>query len=174
MARARPCVASESPAAEWKGFATRRTTRPSAKVPTTRQCSSLPRQSRIALETSLLLKSRPHFFVCHRHSANAPRIERHIDRIRQRRIGDVFFLQKLFHQLCRLARSTQDCKPLPRLPSQTISRDCAVVIDAQKQIFLRARANLGKKQPRQKGRTINLLERAFHHRAKGVMRETAQ
>src|SRR2546430_11626822 len=64
MARARPCVASESPAAGWKGFATRRTTRPSAKVPTTRQCSSLPRQSRIALETSLLLKSRPHFFVC--------------------------------------------------------------------------------------------------------------
>src|SRR5438445_4597512 len=64
MARARPCVASESPAVEWTGLATRRTTRPSAKVPTTRQCSSLPRQSRIALETSLLLKSRPHFFVC--------------------------------------------------------------------------------------------------------------
>src|SRR4029077_2278372 len=207
------------PAGEWKGLATRRTTRPSAKVPTTRQCSSLPRQSRIALETSLLLKSRPHFFVCqssitnsafpvalqhgrfhssvgqllisilpnrvafrqflgrifsHCHSANAPCIERHIDRIRQRRIGDVFFLQKLFHQLCRLARATQDCKPLPRLPSQTISRDCAVVIDAQKQILFRTRTDLGKKQPRQEGGTINLLERALHYRAERVMRETTQ
>src|SRR5438128_8508582 len=63
MARARPCVASESPAVEWKGLATRRTTRPSAKVPTTRQCSSLPRQSRIALETSLPLKTGTQFFV---------------------------------------------------------------------------------------------------------------
>src|SRR6266403_4916084 len=219
MAPAPQFAATKLPAVEWTGLATRRTTRPSAKVPTTRQCSSLPRQSRIALETSSLLKSRPHFFVCqssitnsalpialqhgrfhssvgqllisifpnrvafrqflvrvfrHCQPANTPRIERHIDRIRQRRIGDVFFLQKLFHQLCRLARSTQDCKPLPRLPSQTISRDCAVVIDAQKQIFLRARANLGKKRPRQKGRTINLLERALHHRAERVMRETPE
>src|SRR5260370_7659365 len=147
MARARPCVASESPAGGWKGFATRRTTRPSAKVPTTRQCSSLPRQSRIALETSLLLKSRPHFFVCqssitnsafpvalqhgrfhssvgqllisifpnrgafrqflgrifsHRHSANAPRIERHINPIRHLRTVTVSFFQKLFHHLSPL------------------------------------------------------------------------
>src|SRR6266436_9895160 len=124
MVPARQFAATKLPAAEWKGLATRQTTRPSAKVPTTRQCSSLPRQSRIALETSSLLKSRPHFFVCqssitnsalpvarqhgrfhssvgqllisifpnrvafrqflgrifsHRHSANAPRIERHID-----------------------------------------------------------------------------------------------
>src|SRR6266436_3273199 len=133
MARARPCVASESPAAGWKGFATRRTTRPSAKVPTTRQCSSLPRQSRIALETSLLLKTGAQLFVrqssisnralavalengrfnssvgqllismfpnsvafrqflarvfSNRHPANAPRVECHIDRIRQLRIGN--------------------------------------------------------------------------------------
>src|SRR5437899_6086058 len=153
MARARPCVASESPAAGWKGFATRRTTRPSAKVPTTRQCSSLPRQSRIALETSLPLKTGTQFFVrqssisnralavalengrfnstvaqllismlpngvasrqflsrvfSHRHPANAPSIECLIDGIRQRRIGDMLFSQKGFHQFSSLARSTQD------------------------------------------------------------------
>src|SRR6267378_1860341 len=219
MAPAPQFAATKLPAVEWKGLATRRTTRPSAKVPTTRQCSSLPRQSRIALETSLPLKTGAQFFVrqssitnrtfaialehgrfnssvgqllvsmfpngvasgqflarvfSHRHPANGPCVECHIDGIRQRRIGDVFFLQKGFHQFRRLTRSAQDCEALPRLPGQSISRDCAVVIDAQKQIFLRARADLGKKQPRQKGRTINLLERTLHYRAERVMRETPQ
>src|SRR6266480_916291 len=207
------------PAVEWKGLATKRTRPPSAKAPATRQCFSLSRRSRVALETSLPLKNGTQFFVrqssitnrafavafehscfnssvdelfismfpnsvafgqflarvfSNRHPSNTPSIEGHIDRIRQRGIGYVLFLQKLFHQLRRLTRSAQDGEALPRLPGQAISRDCAVVIDAQKQIFFRTRTDLGKKQPRQERRTINLLERAFHHRAERVMRETAQ
>src|SRR5205085_4211040 len=142
MARAQPCVASKLPAAEWKGFATTRTTRPSVKVQATRQCFSLPRRSRIALETSSILKAGAQLFVrqdsiaqralrvalehsrfnsstgellfsmfaesggiwqlfarvfSHRHPSNAPRVQCNVDRIGQRRIGDVRFLQKLFH-----------------------------------------------------------------------------
>src|SRR5437870_12235954 len=143
MAPARQYGAPKVPAVEWKGPATRRTTPPLAKVPARRQCFSLPRRSRIALETSLPFKTGSQFFVrqssitnralavalehgrfnstvgqllismfpngvafrqflarvfSHRHPANAPSIECHIAGIRQRRIGDMLFSQKGFHQ----------------------------------------------------------------------------
>src|SRR5947207_13934712 len=63
MAPARQYGAPKVPAVEWKGPATRRTTPPSAKVPARRQCFSLPRRSRIALETSLPFKTGSQFFV---------------------------------------------------------------------------------------------------------------
>src|SRR5437016_5647045 len=63
MATAQPCAAPQLPDAEWKGFATRQTTTPSAKAPATRQCFSLPRQNRIALETSLPLQTGMQLFV---------------------------------------------------------------------------------------------------------------
>src|SRR5947207_1195011 len=177
------------PALEWKGFATKRTRPPSAKAPATRQCFSLSRRSRVALETSLPLKTGTQFFVrqssitnraftvalehgrfnssvdelfismfpnsvafgqffarvfSNRHPSNAPSIEGHIDRIRQRGIGYVLFLQKLFHQLRRLTRSAQDGEALPRLPGQAISRECPVVTDVQKQKVLVARHECSK------------------------------
>src|SRR6266566_8774378 len=63
MAPARQYGAPKVPAVEWKGPATRRTTPPLAKVPARRQCFSLPRRSRIALETSLPFKTGSQFFV---------------------------------------------------------------------------------------------------------------
>src|SRR5216110_1666331 len=51
------------PALEWKGFATKRTRPRSAKAPATRQCFSLSRRSRVALETSLPLKTGTQLFV---------------------------------------------------------------------------------------------------------------
>src|SRR5438874_514907 len=71
MATVRPYGSARlSAEVEEKGFATRRTTPPSPKAPATRQRFSLPRQNRIALETSLPLKPGTQFFVCQSSIAN--------------------------------------------------------------------------------------------------------
>ena len=63
------------------------------------------------------------------------------------------------HQFGRGARAAERSKILPRLrEAGAVSGDRAVIFEAQKQIVLRLRADLRKKQARQIRRAVDLLE----------------
>src|ERR1700730_3961557 len=81
-----------------------------------------------------------------RQSTNAPRVRRHRYRIRKDRVGNVILLQEFFHEFRGRIRSTQNRKALPRLGGGTVGRNRTIVIDPQKQILFRTRADLGEQQ----------------------------
>src|SRR5215471_16543127 len=86
----------------------------------------------------------------------------------------MILLEELFHQLGRWISPTENGKTLARLRRRTIGSYRAVVIDPQKEIFLRARTDFGKEQPGQIWRSVNLLEGTLHYRAERVMHQPPQ